>query len=194
MQFLPQLPLLSAWQYASICFTTWFNPTSTVTLKKKLSTPRKKVAPASSSNPFLNGILGKLYFSLAQIHSYVDIPEGKSIIISHFRKSLPHKRVEVGSYILEDTFNNLWSAPEVFLKWHKDIDTSAIKELDINTYWISLAWVDNEYCLYTSLQRDSYKTVLHPAVLPTSHPPTVKRKKKRLSLQKMMMIMILIFF
>ena len=88
-------------------------PTTKVTLKKKTSpnspctpVPHKKTAPISPSAPFLNGMLGKLYFSLAKVNSYSDIPEGKSIIINHFHKALPHKKAE-SPYILIDAFNNL---------------------------------------------------------------------------------------
>ena len=144
-------------------------PTTKVTLKKKTSpnsptalVPWKKATPVSPSAPFLDGVLGKLYFSLAKVHSYSDIPEGKSIIINHFCKALPHEHTE-GSYILIDAFDNLWSAPEVLLKWREDVDSSCMKELNLNTYWLSLAHMDGEYQLYTLLKRDSYKAVLHPA-------------------------------
>ena len=138
-------------------------PTSKVTKKKvpakSSAVPRKKVQPTS---PFLDSIVRKLYFSLTPIHSFVDIPSGKSIIIHSFRKSLPHERVN-GAYILIDAFDNLWSAPEVFLKWRENVDGGAMKELDLNTYWLSIGRNGEEFHLYTSLWRDSYKAVQHPA-------------------------------
>ena len=142
-------------------------PTSIVVKKKKTpanssAVPQKKVQPSS---PFLDGVVGKLYFSLAPVHSFVDIPTGKSLIIHSFRKALLHERMH-GAYILVDAFENLWSAPEVFLKWRENVDAGAMKELDLNTYQLSLGRNGEELHLYTSLWCDSYKAVQHPAPPP----------------------------
>ena len=123
----------------------------------------KKPAP---SHLFINRVVGKLYFSLTPVHHYFSIPHGKSIIICNFRKALPHEKVESSSYVLMDTFDGLWLAPEVFDKWRKAVKSHAVPELDLTTNRLLLACIGSEFRLYVSLKRNSYKDLTRPAPAP----------------------------
>ena len=125
--------------------------------------PKKKSVP---SHPFINGVVGKVYFSLTPVHHYFSIPIGKSIIICNFQKALPHEKAESSSYVLMDTFDGLWLAPEVFDKWCKAVESGAISELDMSTNRLSLACIGSEFRLYVSLKRNSYKDLTQPAPAP----------------------------
>ena len=125
--------------------------------------PKKKLVP---SHPFINGVVGKLYFSLTPVHHYFSIPHSKSIIICNFRKALPHEKAESGSYVLMDTFNGLWLAPKVFNKWREAVKSCTVPELDLSTNRLSLAHIGSEFRLYISLKRNSYKDLIWPAPAP----------------------------
>ena len=67
-------------------------PTSTVTLKSsplppppRGAPPKKKQTPANHS-PFFDGVYGRPLFSLAPVHHFTSIPQGKSIIFNYFKK------------------------------------------------------------------------------------------------------------
>ena len=107
--------------------------------------PKKKSVP---SHPFISSVVGKLYFSLTPVHHYFSIPHGKSIIISNFRKALPHEKVESGSYVLTNAFDGLWLAPEVFDKWREAVESRTVPELDLTTNRLSLAHIGLEFSLY----------------------------------------------
>ena len=107
-------------------------PTSTVTLKSApLPPPPPRDAPAkkkrvpNNPSPFFDGVYGRPLFSLAPVRHYSSIPDGKSIIFNFYRKALPHEMKEGSTYILIDVYENLWLAPEVFLKWREAVDSGA---------------------------------------------------------------------
>ena len=125
--------------------------------------PKKK---SLLSHPFINRVVGKLYFSLTPVYHYFSIPIGKSIIITNFQKALPHEKAETGTYVLTDTLEGLWIAPDVFDKWHNAVEEGTIPELDMNTNRLSLAHIGSEFQLYVSLKRNSYKDLTQPAPAP----------------------------
>ena len=68
--------------------------------------------------------------------------------------------------MLVDIYENLWSAPDVFLKWHQAVNSGAMKEPEKSTYHYSITHIDDEYWLYYSLKRDSLQVVRHPVPPP----------------------------
>ena len=78
---------------------------------------------------------------------------------------------EGSSYILVDIFENLWTAPEVFLKWRQAVDTSAMKDPEKSAYRYSIMQIRDKYQLYWSLKKDSIQAVCHPAPPPYSPLP-----------------------
>lgn len=102
------------------------------------------------------------------MHHYSTIPQGKSILFNYFRKALPHEVAEGSSYVLVDIYDNLWSAPEVFLKWCQAVDSGMMKEPEKSTYHFCITHVGDEYRLYYSLKRDSLQVVHHPVPPPYS--------------------------
>ena len=85
---------------------------------------------------------------------------------------MPHEIAEGSSYILIDIYENLWAAPEVFLKWREAIDTGTMKELEKSAFRYCLTRINDEYRLYCSLRRDSLQSVKHP--LPPPYSPLPK--------------------
>ena len=145
-------------------------PVSTVTLKSDPppSLLTRKCPARGKCSPFFNGVYGRLLFSLMPAYHYSAIPQGKSILFHYFRKAFPHEVVEGSSYILVDINDNLWVAPEVFLKWRQAIEAGNMKELDLNIYQLCILHIGTEYCLYYLLWKDSFKNVYHPAPPPYS--------------------------
>ena len=143
-------------------------PTSTITLKTPPlpspphSAPPKKKHTLNTSSPFFSGVYGCVLFSLTPVHHYSAIPQGKSIIFNYYRKALPHELTEGSSYVLVDIYENLWAAPEVFLKWRQAVKSGAMKEPDKSTYWYSITHIGDEYQLYWSLRKNSLQVVHHP--------------------------------
>ena len=134
-------------------------PTSTVTLKTAPLPPpphgaptKKKCSPGNQS-PFFPGVYGRPLFMLTPVNHYSAIPNGKSIIFNHFRKALPHEVTEGSSYIIVDIFENLWTVPEVFLKWRQAVDSGTMKEPEKAVFCYSIAQVGDKFCLYYSLKR-----------------------------------------
>ena len=152
-------------------------PTTTVTLKSdppcssSPSIPSRKHALGKQS-PFYDGVYRRLLFSLTPVFHYSAIPQGKSILFHYFRKAFPHEIQEGSSFILVDINDNLWVAPEVFLKWQQAVEAGSMKELNLAEYQLCISHIGSEYRLYYSLQRDSYKSVKHPAPLPYAPLPT----------------------
>ena len=149
-------------------------PTTTVTVKSDpppcSSTPSRKHARGKQS-PFFDVVYGRLLFSLTPVFHYSAIPQGKSILFNYFRKAFPHEIQEGSSYILVDINDNLWIAPEVFLKWQQAVEAGSMKELNLSDYWLCISHIGSEYRLYYSLQRESYKAVQHPTPPPYSPLP-----------------------
>ena len=140
-------------------------PTSIVTLKLVPPLPSRKRA-RSRQSPFYDGVYRRLLFSLTPVFHYSAIPQGKSILFHYFRKAFPHEIQEGSSFILVDINDNLWVAPEVFLKWRQVVEVGSMKELNLSEYCLCISHIGSEYRLYYSLRRDSYKNVKHPAPLP----------------------------
>ena len=152
-------------------------PTTTVMLKTAplppppcSALPKKKRTPGKQS-PFFPGVYGRPLFTLTPVNHYSAILNGKSIIFNYFRKALPHEVAEGSSYILVDIYENLWVAPEVFLKWREAVDTGAMKDPEKSVYRFSITHIGNEYCLYWLLKKDSIQAVHHPAPPPYSALP-----------------------
>ena len=160
-------------------------PTSTVTLKSsplpppppRVAPPKKKRVPNHPS-PFFDGVYGRPLFSLAPVRHFSAIPDGKSIIFHFFRKALPHELAECGSpYILIDVYENLWVAPEVFLKWREAVDSRAAKDIEKSAVRLCLTRISDEFRLYSSPQKDSLQSVKHPVPPPFSHLPMASDNK-----------------
>ena len=136
-------------------------PTSTVTLKSDplppppCSVPPKKKWSSAPRSPFFDGVYGQPLFSLAPVHHFSSIPNGKSIIFNFYRKALPHKVAEGSSYILIDIYENLWAAPEVFLKWRQAVDTGNMKEPEKSVFRYCITRISDEFRLYYSPRKDS---------------------------------------
>ena len=119
-------------------------PTSTVTLKTAPLPPPphgtlpKKKHSSNKHSPFFPGIYGRPLFTLTPVNHFSAIPDGKSIIFYYFRKALPHEIAEGSSYILINIFENLWTAPEVFLKWQEAVDTGTMKDPEKSVYRYSI--------------------------------------------------------
>ena len=154
--------------------------------------PKKKHTPSKQS-PFFNGVYGHPLFSLTPVNHFSAIPQGKSIIFNYYRKVLPHEVTEGSSYILMDIYENLWVAPEVFLKWRQAVNAGALKEPEKSTLCFCIAHIGDEYWLYSSLRRDSLQVVKHPLPLcillslRLARLTTMMATKKRHSLQTMTM-------
>ena len=153
-------------------------PMTTVTLKAAplppppCGAPAKKKRSLIKQSPFFLGVYGRPLFTLTPVHHYSSIPDGNSIIFNYFRKALPHELEEGGSsYILVDIYENLWSAPDVFLKWREAVDSGVMKEPEKAVYRYSIAWIGNEFQLYCSLKKDSIGSVRHSAPPPFSPLP-----------------------
>ena len=152
-------------------------PTTTVTLKPALlpppprGTPPKKKCSSDKHSPFFPRVYGCPLFTLTPINHFSAIPDGKSIIFNYFRKVLPHEVAEGSSYILIDIYENLWVAPEVFLKWQEAVDSGAMKEPEKAAYHYSITCIGNEFWLYWSLKKDLIQSVHHPAPPPYSALP-----------------------
>ena len=82
---------------------------------------------------------------------------------------------EGSSYILVDIYENLWTAPEVFLKWRQVVDSRAMKEPEKAAYSYSITHIGDEYQLYWSLKKDSIQAVHHPAPPPYSPLPKASK-------------------
>ena len=152
-------------------------PMSMVTLKTDspppppCGVPLKKKQTTRVSTPFFNGVYGCPLFSLAPVHHFSSIPNGKSIIFNYYRKAFPHEIIEGSAYILMDIYENLWAALEVFLKWQEAIDAGALKEPEKSSLRFCLTCIGNEFCLYCSPQKDSLQSVKHPVPPPFSPLP-----------------------
>ena len=85
---------------------------------------------------------------------------------------MPHEATEGSSYILIDIFENLWAAPEVFLKWRQAIDEGALKEPEKSAFRYCITCIGDEYRLYCSPRKDSLQSVKHP--LPPPYSPFPK--------------------
>ena len=150
--------------------------TSIVTLKSAPlppphgTSPKKKHSLGKQS-PFFPSIYRRPLFTLTPVNHFSAIPQGKSIIFNYYRKALPHEVSEGSSYILVDIFENLWTTPEVFLKWRQVVDVSAMKEPKKSVYHFSITHICEEYWLYWSLKKDSIQSVRHPAPPPYSPLP-----------------------
>ena len=79
--------------------------------------------------------------------------------------------MEGSSFILVDIFDNLWVAPEVFLKWQKAVDRGSVNDVDLGVYHLCISHIGSEFCIYYSLWREAYKAVHHPAPPPFSPLP-----------------------
>ena len=147
-------------------------PTSTVTLKMvplpppPRGAPPKKKQSLGKQSPFFPGVYSRPLFTLTPVRHFSSIPDGKSIIFNYFRKALPHEMSEGSTYILVDIFENLWTAPEVFLKWQEAVDAGTMKDPEKSAYRYSITRIGNEYRLYWSLKKDSIQAVHHPAPPP----------------------------
>ena len=152
-------------------------PTTTITLKPALlpppphGAPPKKKCSSDKHSPFFPGVYGRPLFTLTPVNHFSAIPDSKSIIFNYFRKALPHEVAEGSSYILVDIYENLWVAPEVFLKWQEVVDTGAMKEPEKSVYHYSITQIRDEYRLYWSLKKDSIQSVRHPTPPPYSALP-----------------------
>ena len=154
-------------------------PTSMVTLKSAPlppspphDAPAKKKRVPNNPSPFFDGVYGRPLFSLAPIRHFSSIPDSKSIIFHFFRKALPHELTEGGSpYILIDVFENLWVAPEVFLKWREAVDSGAAKDIEKSAVRLCLTRIGDEFRLYCSPRKDSLQSVKHPVPPPFSPLP-----------------------
>ena len=156
-------------------------PTSTVTLKSdplppppQRGAPPKKKRSTDKPSPFFDGVYGRPLFSLAPVHHFSSIPKGKSIIFNYFRKAMPHEIAEGSSYILIDIYENLWAAPEVFLKWREAINTGAMNEPEKSAFRYCITHIGDEYRLYCSPRKDSLQSVKHPLPPPYSPFPRAK--------------------
>ena len=160
-------------------------PTSTVTLKTAplppppRGTPAKKKRVPNNPSPFFPGVYGRPLFTLTPVNHFSSIPDSKSIIINYYRKALPHEIVEGSLYILVDIYENLWTAPEVFLKWREAVDSGALKEPEKAVFRYSIARIGNEFRLYCSLKKDSIASVRHPAPPPFSPLPKANENKDK---------------
>ena len=74
-------------------------------------------------------------------------------------------------YILVDIYENLWVAPEVFLKWRQAIDAGALKEPEKSVLRFCLTRIGDEFHLYCSPWKDSLQSVQHPVPPPYSPLP-----------------------
>ena len=156
-------------------------PTSTVTLKSDplpppCGVPPKKKRSSAPHSPFFDGVYGRPLFSLAPVHHFSSIPKGKSILFNYFRKAMTHEATEGSNYILIDIFENLWAAPEVFLKWRQAVDEGVMKELEKSTFRYCITRVGDEFRLYYSPRKDSIQSVKHP--LPPPYSPLPKATGK----------------
>ena len=146
-------------------------PTSNVTVKSDLLPPKKKQSLAKKS-PFFDGVYGRPLFSLAPVHHFNSIPNGKSNIFNYFRKAMPHEVAEGSSFVLIDIYKNLWTAPEVFLKWRQAVDEGVMKEPEKSAFRYCITHIGDEFHLYCSPWKDSLQSVRHP--LPPPYSPLPK--------------------
>ena len=175
-------------------------PTSVVTKKTDplppppYAVPPKKKRTSAPHSPFFDGVYGRPLFSLAPVRHFSSIPKGKSIIFNYFRKAMPHEATEGSSYILIDIFENLWAAPEVFLKWRQAVDTGNMKEPEKTAFHYCLTRIGDKFRLYCSPRKDSLQSVKHPLPLHIHlslklTTMITKKKKKRRSLWTMIAMM-----
>ena len=75
-------------------------------------------------------------------------------------------------YVLIDIYENLWVAPEVFLKWQQAVNAGTLKEPKKSMLQYCIMHVGDEFCLYCSPQKDSLQSVKHP--LPPPYTPLPK--------------------
>ena len=85
---------------------------------------------------------------------------------------LPHEAAEGSSFILVDIYENLWAAPEVFLKWWQAVDAGNMKEPEKSALCYCITRIGNEFHLYCSPRKDSLQSVKHP--LPPPYSPLPK--------------------
>ena len=78
---------------------------------------------------------------------------------------------EGSTYILIDVYENLWLAPEVFLKWREAIDSGAVKDVEKSAFCFCLTRIGDEFRLYCSPRKDSLQSVKHPVPPPFSPLP-----------------------
>ena len=119
------------------------------------SVPPKKKRTSAPHSPFFDRFYGRPLFSLAPVHHFSSIPNGKSIIFNYFRKALPHEAAEGSTYILIDIFENLWAAPEVFLKWRQAVNKGGMKDVEKCAVRLCLTHIGDEFRLYCSPRKDS---------------------------------------
>ena len=104
--------------------------------------PVKKVCPP----PFIKGQVGRKFFSLQQPHSFCSFPDGCSLIVSAFRKPLPHETCK-SKFVLIDPFGGTWSAPCVFEVWREEIDLGALTKDEFITHRIAIVRDGNNFFL-----------------------------------------------
>ena len=141
-------------------------PTSVVTLKSvpsasppvPVSTLIKKDVPpptASSSPlptkkaccpppPFIKGQVGRKLFSLQQPRFFCSFPNGCSLIISAFRKPLPHENCKT-KFVIIDPYGGTWCAPRVFEVWCDEVESGAITKDDFITHQIAIVRDGSEF-------------------------------------------------
>ena len=152
-------------------------PTSTVTLKTAplppppCGAPPKKKQSHGNHSPFFPGVYSHPLFSLTPVKHFSSILNVKSIIFNYYRKALPHELAEGSTFILVNIFENLWTMPEVFLKWREAVKSGTLKEPEKAVYHYSITRIGDEFCLYYSLKKDSIASVRHPAPPPYSPLP-----------------------
>ena len=79
--------------------------------------------------------------------------------------------MEGSSYVLVDIYENLWSAPEVFLKWREAVDSGAMKDPEKSACHYSITHIRDEFQLYCFPKKDTFQAVKHPAPAPYSPLP-----------------------
>ena len=143
-------------------------PTSLVTVKTVPSLPSTPSKPQcvpppnkkSCPPPFIRGQVGCKFFSLAQPHAYTRIPIGCSLIITGYRKVLPHENIN-SKFIIIDPFGNTWSAPKVFDIWREEIETKALCSDKFVMHRIAVVRDTNDFFLAFSDRKTNINNVIN---------------------------------
>ena len=154
-------------------------PTSVVMLKSVPSAPHPvPVPPATASTfppptkkvcppPFIKGQVGRKFFSLQQPRLFSNFPDGYSLIVSCFRKPLPHENSK-SKYIIVDPYGGTWVAPRVFEVWRDEVESGALTKDEFITHRIAIVRDGNNFFLSfsdnkTKVNLVTYQIQKHPA-------------------------------
>ena len=90
---------------------------------------RSSESSSSLDPPFIKGQVGKIIITDKPVSSLADMPDGSSLIVSSWRKSLSTE--EQGQLMITDPFSKLWYAPHVFHLWREAVQGGVMSDISL---------------------------------------------------------------